>query len=45
MEVIKVDEKRIGKLLTCSTEVTLPDQENIMAIKGESIVLIPKEKV
>jgi hypothetical protein len=42
MEVIRVDDKRIGKLLTCSTEVTLPEQGNIAAIKGESIVLIPK---
>ena len=44
MEVVKVEEKRIGKLLTCSTAVTLPDQGDIAAIKGESIVLIPKEE-
>ena len=42
MEVMKADEKRPGKLLTCSTEVTLPEQGNIAAIKGESVVLIPK---
>lgn len=42
MEVTKAEEKRPGMLLTCSTEVTLPEQGGIVAIKGESVVLIPK---
>lgn len=43
MEVTQSEDKRPGKLLTCYTEVTLPDQDNIVAIKGESVVLLPKE--
>jgi hypothetical protein len=35
MEVLKVEEKRLGLLLTCSTQVRL------LAVDGEAEVLIP----
>jgi hypothetical protein len=41
IEVLKVEEKRLGLLLTCSTQVRLGDSEGLLAVDGEAEVLIP----
>jgi hypothetical protein len=43
MEVLKVEEKRLGLLLTCSTQVRLGDREGLLAVDGEAEVLIPNK--
>jgi hypothetical protein len=42
IEVLKVDQKRSGTLLTCSTTIMLPDNAKTQAVVGEATVLIPK---
>ena len=42
MEVLKVEDRRIGQLLVCSTVCRLPDGQ--IAVEGEAKVLLPYVK-
>ena len=42
MEVLKVEDRRIGQLLVCSTVCRLPDGQ--IAVEGEARVLLPHVK-
>lgn len=42
MEVLKIEERRLGLLLTCSTQVRLADGQ--LAVDGEAKVLLPRSK-
>lgn len=42
MEIINIEERRLGRLMTCNTTVTLPD--GTLAVAGEARVLLPVAK-
>ena len=42
MEVINVEDRRIGQILTCSTVCHRAD--GLVAVEGEAKVLIPRKK-
>lgn len=42
MEIINIEDRRLGRLMTCSTTVTLPD--GTLAVAGEAKVLLPAAK-
>ena len=42
MEIINIEDRRFGRLMTCSTTVTLPD--GTLAVAGEAKVLLPAAK-
>lgn len=42
MEVLKIEERRLGLLLTCSTQIRLADGQ--LAVDGEAKVLLPRCK-
>jgi uncharacterized membrane protein YbhN (UPF0104 family) len=44
MEVLKIEERRLGLLLTCATQVRLGDREGQLAVDGEAKVLLPHRK-